>query len=223
MTRLHRTTLALLLAAFGWLLARAFLSLPASPPHLADAVATHMDQSGVTHPLTAVLLNFRGYDTLLEIGVLLLAGMAALAVSGSANSTPRAELLDRPAVLVGLVRVLMPALVVVAFYILWIGSYRPGGAFQAGSILGAGGVLLVLAGVVDGARVRFALRGILGFGFLVFLLVSAAVMAGGNELLDYPVPYAGLLILLIEFAATLSIGAILTLLFLGVVAREEAS
>lgn len=223
MMRLHRVILALLLAAFGWLLARAFVSLPASPPHLADAVTAQMDQSGVTHPLTAVLLNFRGYDTLLEIGVLLLAGLAALAVSGSATTTPRAELLDRPAVLLGLVRVLMPVLVVVAFYILWIGSYRPGGAFQAGSILGAGGVLLVLAGVVDGARVRLALRMILGFGFLVFLLVSATVMAGGRALLEYPVPYAGLLILLIEGAATLSIGAILTLLFLGVVAKEEAS
>lgn len=216
---------ALLLAGLtvlGVALARALLALPAEPPHLADAVTAQMERSGVTHPLTAVLLNFRGYDTLLEIGVLLLAGLAALAVAGSTVTTPRAELLDRPAVLMALLRVLAPALVVVAFYVLWIGSYRPGGAFQAGSILGAGGVLLVLAGVVDGAKLRFGLRLLLSLGFLVFVLVAGAVMLAGRALLAYPVPYAGLLILLIEFCATLSIGVILTLLFLGVVAREDA-
>ena len=217
----HHLVLLLALIGAGAALARTFLALPAVPPHLADAVTARMDQSGVTHPLTAVLLNFRGYDTLLEIGVLLLAGLAGLAVTGSSRHAPRAERMDQPAVLLGLLRVLTPALIVVAFYVLWIGSYRPGGAFQAGSILGAGGVLLVLAGVVDGVRLRFGLRILLSLGFAVFLLVAAAVMYGGKELLAYPVPYAGLLILLIEGSATLSIGAILTLLFLGVVARED--
>ena len=32
-----------------------------------------MAQSGVDHPVTAVLLNFRAWDTLLELAVLLLA------------------------------------------------------------------------------------------------------------------------------------------------------
>ncbi len=40
-----------------------------------------MAASGVEHPVTAVLLNFRGYDTLLEIAVLLLALLVMLAVS----------------------------------------------------------------------------------------------------------------------------------------------
>ena len=39
-------------------------------------VAAHLAESGVTHPVTAVLLNYRGYDTLLEIAVLLLALLA---------------------------------------------------------------------------------------------------------------------------------------------------
>lgn len=210
------------LAGLGLALARAFWTLPAVPPHLAEAVNARMDQSGVTHPLTAVLLNFRGYDTLLEIGVLLLAGLAALAVTGSTTAVPRSDVLDRPVVLLALLRILAPALVVVAFYVLWIGSYRPGGAFQAGAILGAGGVLLVLSGLLDGARLRFGLRLLLALGFLVFAVVAGAVMFGGRDLLAYPVAYAGLLILLIEFSATLSIGVILTLLFLGVVAREDA-
>ena len=177
MKRLGRLSLILLLGGFAVVLLRALWALPAVPLHLGDAVAGKMDQSGVSHPLTAVLLNFRGYDTLLEIGVLLMAGLAALAVSGKADATPRAELLDRPAVLLGLMRVLVP--------VTW--------------------------------RARLALC----LGFLVFLLVSALVMGHGRELLAYPVAQAGLWILLIEAAATLSIGAIFTLLFLGVVARED--
>ena len=221
MKRLGRLSLILLLGGFAVVLLRALWALPAVPLHLGDAVAGKMDQSGVSHPLTAVLLNFRGYDTLLEIGVLLMAGLAALAVSGKADATPRAELLDRPAVLLGLMRVLVPVLVVVAFYLLWIGSYRPGGAFQAGAMLGACGVLLVLAGVIEQVRVTWRARLALCLGFLVFLLVAAVVMGDGRELLNYPVAQAGLWILLIEAAATLSIGAIFTLLFLGVVARED--
>ncbi|MFN2337821.1 MAG: hypothetical protein ABR544_02485, partial [Gammaproteobacteria bacterium] len=40
---------------------------------LPELVQEHLGTSGVSHPVTAVLLNFRAHDTLLEIGVLLLA------------------------------------------------------------------------------------------------------------------------------------------------------
>jgi hypothetical protein len=51
----------------------AVLSLPPAPVQLVDTIQANMHQSGVTNPVTAVLLNFRAYDTLLEIGVLLVA------------------------------------------------------------------------------------------------------------------------------------------------------
>ncbi len=51
-----------------------------------------MDRSGVTHPVTAVLLNFRGYDTLLEVAVLLI----ALVGTWSLRLGPAARGRDRP-------------------------------------------------------------------------------------------------------------------------------
>jgi len=62
--------------AFAFLLIGALLEPLMEPPSggvdLRTAVAANMTASGVEHPVTAVLLNFRGYDTLLEIAVLLL-------------------------------------------------------------------------------------------------------------------------------------------------------
>ena len=45
-----------------------------------------------------------------------------------------------------LTRLLVPVLILVAAYLLWVGAHAPGGAFQAGSVLGAAGVLLLLSG-----------------------------------------------------------------------------
>ncbi len=52
-------------------------------------------------------------------------------------------------------------------------------------------------------------------GLAVFAAVAAGVMWTGASLLEYPPQWAGGLILLIEAAATLSIGATLAALFLG--------
>ncbi|MDP3892698.1 hydrogenase subunit MbhD domain-containing protein, partial [Nocardioides sp.] len=53
----------------------------------AGLVADRVGESGVEHPVTAVLLNFRSYDTLLEVAVLLVAILAALALRP--DPTPR--------------------------------------------------------------------------------------------------------------------------------------
>ena len=68
-----RLLLVLLLCAIAGWLGYAVLALSSSPTGLEEQVATHLDTSGVGNPVTAVLLNFRGYDTLLEMAVLLVA------------------------------------------------------------------------------------------------------------------------------------------------------
>ena len=69
MPLLVRLLAAALSLAVGGLVAWAVLGLPESAG-LREAVTAQMDRSGVSHPVTAVLLNFRGYDTLLEVAVL---------------------------------------------------------------------------------------------------------------------------------------------------------
>ena len=86
----------------------AVLSLPSESAGLSTAVADKLGQSGVKNPVTAVLLNFRGYDTLLELTVLLLAllGARALAKTDSGDLTQR----DAPIspVLLSFIRIVRP-------------------------------------------------------------------------------------------------------------------
>jgi multisubunit Na+/H+ antiporter MnhB subunit len=185
------------------------------PPHavrLPDDVAANLANSGVAHPVTAVLLNFRGYDTLLEIAVLLLALLGVLALV-----KPHAAMPAVPAhpLLQTLTKLLAPLMVLVAGYLLWVGAIAPGGAFQAGAVLAAAGVLLRLAGLLPGwATPGLLLRAGLALGLLVFVAVAAAVL-GQATLLTYPPTLAGGLILTIEAALTLSIGLTLAALYLA--------
>jgi multisubunit Na+/H+ antiporter MnhB subunit len=211
MPLLVRFLAAALSLAVGGLVAWAVLGLPESAG-LREAVVAQMDRSGVSHPVTAVLLNFRGYDTLLEVAVLLLALVAAW----SLRLAPPGRSPERPGlVLRELVRLLVPVLIVLAGYLLWLGAHAPGGAFQAGALLAGAGVLLALVEVRPlGAAPPFALRLLAALGVLVFLAVALLAMWGGR-LLEYPPEWAGLLILTIESAATVSIGLALAYLFRG--------
>ncbi|MDP2238872.1 MAG: Na(+)/H(+) antiporter subunit B [Burkholderiales bacterium] len=178
---------------------------------LRPSVAANLAASGVEHPVTAVLLNFRAYDTLLEIAVLLLALLGILAVGNQRESGavgPMDPLLQM------LARIAAPLMAIVAIYLLWAGAFRPGGAFQAGAVLAASAVLLHLTGLMPGWRQpRVRLRWGLSGGFLVFLAVAAVLLIEGG-LLRYPPAHAGALILLIESGLTISLGLILAGLFL---------
>ena len=209
-----------LATAFTIVLSEALLDPLPPAIDLRVPVAAHLEESGVSHPVTAVLLNYRGYDTLLEIAVLLLALLAILAVGSETRVAPSRK--AHP-VLQALVRLAIPAIIVMAVYLLWAGAFRPGGAFQAAALLAAAAVLLHLVGLLPGwSTPRLRLRLGLVAGFAVFLTVAAALLTQG-ALLKYPPEAAGGLILLIESALTLSLALILAGLFLILSRDEDAS
>lgn len=198
-----------LLAALSW----AVVSLPAQPAGLTEASLAKLSSSGVTNPVTAVLLNYRGYDTLLEVGVLLLAIVGVWSVRR--GEWPAADLRDRP-LLLSLLRVVLPVLVLAAGYLLWIGAFAPGGAFQGGALLGGALVLATLAGLARRVANRTALlRAGLVLGVLVFATVSAITLLLTGGLLQYPPGSGGAWIMVIESAGLISIGLTLGLLYLG--------
>lgn len=207
-----RALLSLALLGLFAGLARAVLSLSPAPG-LADAVGARLAESGVSHPVTAVLLNFRGYDTLLELAVLLLALIGTWSVRRAhrcAGNVPGPLLRQLPGLLA-------PLMVLIAGYLLWAGAHAPGGAFQAGSLLGGVGILLCLSGHsmpdwVQGWPLR--LVALLGVAVFVILGVGVAALPSGGPL-DWPPDAAKTLILGIELAAMLSIGVILAALFAG--------
>ena len=202
--------LIIVLSAF---LIRALLSLPAVSPDLRQQVLGKIEYSGVTNPVTAVLLNFRAYDTLLEIGVLLLVVVGAWSFSKAPSNYPKQKFSP---VLFAMVRILVPLMILIAGYMLWVGGHAPGGAFQAGAILGAAGVFWLVTDPSTGKpKASWVFRLLLIAGFSVFLCIAFVVMLAENNFMQYPSDWAGSLILCIEAAAALSIGATLAALFLG--------
>lgn len=208
-----RWAFAVLLVLLAIGLGYAVLHIPGTAGGLSAPVMAHLPETGVEHPVTAVLLNYRGYDTLLEMVVLLLALIGAWGLSDDAAEAP---LPAASAVLDLLVGFLVPVLVVVAAYLLWVGAYSPGGAFQGGAVLAGAGVLLSLADP-GWRRQRFqrVAEVLLLPGVGVFVGVGVASMLSGGRFLEYPVDAAGTLIIVIEGFAMLSIAVTLHTLFAG--------
>lgn len=188
------------------------LAMPAADPTLQQQVAQQLDVSGVANPVTAVLLNFRAYDTLLEMTVLLLAVLGVWSLRGR----PLQAGFAAGPVLENFTLLLIPLLVLVAGYLLWAGAHAPGGAFQAGAILSSASVLLVLSGwQAPHLHLQLSVRLLLCCGIAAFCVVILAGFWRGEALLQLPAGHAGAVILFIESAATLAIAATLSLLFIG--------
>lgn len=204
-------------AALLGALVTAMLAMPQEAAGLSPDVASELERSGAENPVTAVLLNFRGYDTLLELTVLLLAVLGARVLAApAADDLLRRVAPSRSPILLGFLHVVGPAMIVVAAYLLWVGAKAPGGAFQAGVVLAALGVLLLLAGIdwtrhlSDGPE-----RWLVVAGLVAFLAVGVGAMAQGRRFLEYHPETAKAWILLIESAATISIATVLAALFCG--------
>jgi multisubunit Na+/H+ antiporter MnhB subunit len=190
---------------------------------LTEQVLGRTGESGVDHPVTAVLLNFRSYDTLLEIAVLFVAVLAVAVTLGSGSGRPVAAArrtrpvaaAGRPETLVWFCRVISPALLLIAAWVLFAGSDRPGGAFQAGAVLAGALILMDTAGLGPSPRHGGLLRAALVAGLLVFLAVAAWGPATGGAWLALDPAWAGWAIVAVETTLALSIGTALTVVFLA--------
>lgn len=201
------------LAVIGAVLAWVFWDAVASqaPDRLADVALERVPESGVSNPVTAVLLNFRAYDTLLELAVLM-AAILGIWSTGPAvpGFLPAGEALEK------LTAAIVPLLIVTAGYFLWVGGHAPGGAFQAGALLGAAGVILRLSGRSDAGLPSLAwLRSGIVLGVSAFIAAALVLMAAGHGFLTFPPAIAKWVILAIETAATLAIGATLAAAYLA--------
>lgn len=187
--------------------------LPDEARGIGPRVFERLNESGVKNPVTAALLNFRALDTLLEVVVLLVAMIGAWSLQvrePEPLAHPSGVFLER------FTRWLVPALVLVAGYLLWAGADYTGGAFQAGAVLGSAGVLWILThGSVSAPSQRQLLRVLFTVGIFVFVGVGVLMLFSGRSFLDYPPRWSKELILIIEAASTLTIAATLVGLFAG--------
>jgi len=203
-----------LAAALVW----AWFSLPV-PERPGPEIAAALPRAGVENPVTAVLLNFRGWDTLLESIVLLAAliGVWMLARDESWHSPiGLSQHARRGGVMAGFGRVLPPVGLLVGVYLVWAGADRPGGAFQGGTVLAAVGLVAAMAGLARPPRIGApAWHAALVVGPAVFLAAGLAGAVLGAGFLTFPPAAAKTAILIIEAALTLSIAVTLAFLVLG--------
>ena len=222
-TRLLRVLAGLGAVAVSLGLLAALTRLPAAPG-LQDAVVERLPRTGTDNPVTAVLLNFRGWDTLLETLVLLAALLGVWTVTrdedwpGPAGHRHRI----RPGgVLAQFGRVLPPVALVVGAYLIWAGGHQPGGAFQGGTVLAAAWVVAVMTGHLPAPRVDDPwIRAAVLIGPAFFLGVGLAGLSMGTFLLIPPV-IATPLLMAIEITLALAIAATLSMLVFGAPEREE--
>ncbi|SFK35828.1 hydrogenase subunit MbhD domain-containing protein [Methylocapsa palsarum] len=200
-------------------LAATVLLMPDPAPTLAPQAVGNLPSTGLGNAVTAVLISYRAFDTMLEKVVLVLAvvGVWSLAPDACWGGSPGAPRPARPeAALAFLAQVLPPLGIVVGIHIFWVGADEPGGAFQGGAILAAMWMITMMAGLTEAPPVSSTrLRLVLVSGPAVFLAIGLAgvVIAGG--FLAYPSGSAKPLILFIEAFMTLTIAATLPMLVAG--------
>lgn len=152
----------------------------------------------IPNVVTAVLASFRGYDTLGEVFVILIAGIGVLFLLSAGRPkilARRPEPAPEPGLRHHLIpevvsRMLIPLIVLFGLYVQFHGEYGPGGGFQAGAIIAAG---MILYSLVQGERAALEL---LPPPLLFTMAVGGASLYGavgivcmllGGNFLDYSV------------------------------------
>jgi multicomponent K+:H+ antiporter subunit A len=144
-------------------------------------------EGGGTNVVNVIIVDFRGFDTLVEISVLAVVAITVYALLR--RFRPARESLETPSRQMArsaaddemripgvIMRLMFPMIAMLAAYLLWRGHNSPGGGFAAGVALAIGVILLYMAGGSRWAEDRLAIRPMRWMG--AGLLVAAATGAG---------------------------------------------
>ena len=180
---MRRITSALFLAGLAVLVAAIYQQMDLVVTPLAgDAInASAAQQVGAGNIVTAVVLAFRGFDTLLELTILFTAATAAGLVLGKPRTdAPRDP--DAGFILQAGADLFFPLLLVVGLYIILHGHLTPGGGFQGGVVLAAAFFIPVLArpGTTLDHHTVSLIEGLAG---AAFILIGLLAMFGGAAFL----------------------------------------
>ncbi|MEP3246283.1 MAG: Na(+)/H(+) antiporter subunit B [Sneathiella sp.] len=214
-------------------------------------VITSAEEIGVPNLVTSVLASYRGFDTFGETTVVFVAGIGVLLILSQLRrrkeeddeldpkqeatlndepEDPRQETSPHDVVPHVVSKLLIPFIMLFAFYVQFHGDFGPGGGFQAGVILAAG---FILYSLVFGLHLTQkilsvkAVEWILAGGVLLYGGVGVVSMILGGEFLDYNVlsadPVAGqhLGILLVELGVGITVTAAMLAIFYGFAGRAE--
>lgn len=217
MRRLLAITAVLLFALVFARLVGAYVELDGLRPLATFYVTKGVEELGAPNVVTAILITYRGFDTLGEVAVLfMVAASVGLLLKGG---TPREEVAPRaPSEIVTTgANVLLPLIFVFGAYVIVNGHLSAGGGFQGGAIVASAVMLMLVAR--PGRTLNVALLSVVeSFAgvFYVGLGILGLVLAAG--FLDPRFMPTG------EFGAFVSAGAIpLISALLGIKVGAELS
>lgn len=169
-------------------------SSPASSylsPHYIENI---VEETSVPNLVTAVLADYRGYDTMFETVVVFCAGLTVLTVLRRTKrktkkvSKPRPQREGADIILQNTARLLVPPMQIFALYVIAHGHHSPGGGFQGGVILGASFILLALAYDLQKTLQRFKEKTMLlysALGVLLYAGIGVICLLLGKNFLAY--------------------------------------
>lgn len=197
-----------------------------SPRYIESAVA----ETGAPNMVTAVLADYRAYDTLGETVVILTAGLACLLVLGSFD-LGRSDRTQKDAmayqfgsdVLDATSRLLIPFIILFAVYVVVHGHTSPGGGFQGGAICAAAIILVRLVrGRAPGLKLLpTSTVGIASIGVIIYTGTGLVSLFFEKNFLDYsglPLPFHGAHLremgsLSVETGVFIAVTAVMVLIF----------
>ncbi|MGF6956298.1 monovalent cation/H+ antiporter subunit A [Paraburkholderia youngii] len=191
--RLRNGVLAL---AGGALLGAVSYRIMTSAPRAGIApyfLANALPGSGGHNVVNVILVDFRGFDTMVEISVLVVAGLAVNALlRGLRLKSPEAgpdgrpwSSQSHPLMLAILARLMLPLTVLVAVFVFLRGHNLPGGGFIASLIVS---IALLLQYVASGvlwteSRIHLNYRALAGLGILIAAATGLGSLAFGQPFL----------------------------------------
>ena len=137
---------------------------------------------GAPNLVTAVVVTYRGLDTLGEVTVLFIsaAGVGLMLRRRQQVAVEAEDKKPCSEIVVTAAQLLLPMVFLFGVYVFVNGHLSPGGGFQGGAIIAAGSLLLLLT--LPGAELRQRLiavtESLSGFGYVV-IGVLGVILAGG--------------------------------------------
>ena len=200
-----RVAILILAAALAGAVVLGMMPLLGVERPLADLAVAEALERDVQNPSTAVLLLFRAHDTWLELVVVMVALLGLLAVEGVGDLSGARLGVPGETVLRAFATLLLPWAVLLAGYVVWLGTKEPGGAFQGGVIAATALVLLYFAdrrvfGFLPGRR--FRLLAVATVALPALLTLPGLVR--GEPLLTYP--DVGLVAWMLALEAAFAVG-----------------
>ncbi|HDJ34586.1 MAG TPA: cation:proton antiporter [Bacteroidetes bacterium] len=142
-----------------------------------------VNETGATNIVAAVVVSYRGFDTLGEVSVLFTAAMGLGAVIGLVRRKKTHTPIEPASLIVYTgCRFLFPVILLVGTYIVIHGHLTPGGGFQGGAVIASAFLLMYLG--CRGKRIRENLsRGLESLGGLLFILLGVTGLVIGRDFL----------------------------------------